>query len=571
VTPRLTSVSYPTGQSTTYTYQTGSTQDYRLTDITNYLTGTTVLSKFDYTYNANGTIATWQEQADSNTPTLWTYGYDKADQLLSATQTNTSTSAVLAQYVYGYDLAGNRTSDQVGLGVTQASYNNLNQLSGCSGGGLLQFAGTLSKPAQVTVAGNVATSGNYYSTNFTGLASVTAGTNTVAVIAHDVNGNTATNSYQVVVPSGSTVSPSYDLDGNMTNNGAGQTYTWDSQNGLASITYSTGSNSGNHTEFTYDALGRRINIVELTGTSIGSGTVISTKQYVWVGNTIAEERASNVTTVTKRFFPQGEQQSGTAYYYTSDHLGSVRELVNSSGTLLSRYAYDPYGVVTTTHSAGNTSTPPIDATFQYTGDYLHAASGLNLTKFRAYDPNTARWLSRDPLQDAERSQGPNLYDYVQNNPVNAIDPDGLCTCQSGKWTGTGTAKQGGSGIVVLSGISGTFTGTVTCTSDSSLTATVSGTVGGAGSLFLAVGWSQDFGLTASGSDASSLAGYGVFATISAGKSLGGKVGKYLWTNLNLNLVGAAPGQNVTLSGGPQTNTPTPFGAYMFTWRITQSH
>jgi len=183
----------------------------------------------------------------------------------------------------------------------------------------------------------------------------------------------------------------------------------------------------------------------------------------------------------------------------------------------------------------------------------------------------AEWLSRDPLQDAERSQGPNLYDYVQNNPVNAIDPDGLCTCQSGKWTGTGTAKQGGSGIVVLSGISGTFTGTVTCTSDSSLTATVSGTVGGAGSLFLAVGWSQDFGLTASGSDASSLAGYGVFATISAGKSLGGKVGKYLWTNLNLNLVGAAPGQNVTLSGGPQTNTPTPFGAYMFTWRITQSH
>jgi hypothetical protein len=115
VTPRLETLTYPNGQSTSYSYQTGSTQDYRLTDITNYLTGTTVLSKFDYTYNPVGTIATEQEQTDSSTPTLWAYGYDNADQLLSATQTNTSTSAVLAQYVYGYDLAGNRLTEQIGL------------------------------------------------------------------------------------------------------------------------------------------------------------------------------------------------------------------------------------------------------------------------------------------------------------------------------------------------------------------------------------------------------------------------------------------------------------------------
>ena len=119
-----------------------------------------------------------------------------------------------------------------------------------------------------------------------------------------------------------------------------------------------------------------------------------------------------------------ETASGQAYYYTRDHLGSVRELTNGSGTLLSRYSYDPYGRVTTTHTAANTSTPPIDATFQFTGDYVHATSGLNLTWYRAYDPNTGRWLSRDPLKNAEMRQGPNLYDYAFNDPVRYTDPDG---------------------------------------------------------------------------------------------------------------------------------------------------
>ena len=37
----------------------------------------------------------------------------------------------------------------------------------------------------------------------------------------------------------------------------------------------------------------------------------------------------------------------------------------------------------------------------------------------------AGWLSRDPVKDAEQSQGPNLYQYVNENPVNLFDPLGL--------------------------------------------------------------------------------------------------------------------------------------------------
>jgi RHS repeat-associated protein len=49
-------------------------------------------------------------------------------------------------------------------------------------------------------------------------------------------------------------------------------------------------------------------------------------------------------------------------------------------------------------------------------DYLHA---------RYYNPTIARFLSIDPVRGNPRTpQSWNLYAYVQNNPVNATDPDG---------------------------------------------------------------------------------------------------------------------------------------------------
>ncbi len=73
-----------------------------------------------------------------------------------------------------------------------------------------------------------------------------------------------------------------------------------------------------------------------------NGTMTSSCQWVWDGLSMAEERdASN--TVTKRFYPQGEQITGSPYHYTRDHLGSVREMRDSSGTIQARYSYDLWG------------------------------------------------------------------------------------------------------------------------------------------------------------------------------------------------------------------------------------
>src|ERR1035437_8160986 len=98
------------------------------------------------------------------------------------------------------------------------------------------------------------------------------------------------------------------------------------------------------------------------------------------------------------------------YYYTSDHLGSIRELTNSSGTIVARYDYDPFGR-TTLVSGTNL------ATKQYAGYYAHQTSGLYLTKYRAFDPNTGRWFGCDPIGE---NGGINLYGYVADDPINAI-------------------------------------------------------------------------------------------------------------------------------------------------------
>ena len=109
-----------------------------------------------------------------------------------------------------------------------------------------------------------------------------------------------------------------------------------------------------------------------------------------------------------------QQQNGTNYFYLRDHLGSVREMVNASGSIVSEAIYDPYGVATVSGS--------VIPSFQYAGYYAHQGSGLNLTWYRSYDPVIGRWQARDPIGI---KGGINLYGYVGNNPVNLWDPLGL--------------------------------------------------------------------------------------------------------------------------------------------------
>jgi RHS repeat-associated protein len=158
----------------------------------------------------------------------------------------------------------------------------------------------------------------------------------------------------------------------------------------------------------YDPFAGLVKIVETASSSI-----TSTKQFVRCGSQICEERnASSV--ITKQFFGFGQTLSGSDYFYTRDHLGSVRDMTNSSGVVQAHYEYGLYGEQTQTVGT-------LTADFGYAGYYVHGPSGLNLTTFRAYSPSVGRWINRDP---DEEDDGTNLYAYVDNDPTNYLDPDG---------------------------------------------------------------------------------------------------------------------------------------------------
>jgi RHS repeat-associated protein len=400
-TALVTSGSYANGQRMNFGYY-GAAGDERLQEIQNLDPSSNVISQFNYGYDSEGEITSWQQQNSALTGTN-SYGlaYDGASQLMSASL-NPGNGGSSTSYGWWYDNAGNRTQEQIGSATTISTYNGLNQLTGQSPTGPTHFRGTMSKWGMVTVGGTPAVvSGTGPTYQFDGVANLVAGSNTVQIVATATSGVSGTSTYQVTVPSGSGRSFTYDADGEMTNNGAGQRYQWDAANRLAAIWYGPIGSSSN-TTFTYNGLGQWVGITE----NDASGNPTSAKQFVWFPGDAqpSEERDANGT---KRFYPQGEQISGTNYFYTTDHLGSVREMTAAtSGSVQDRYDYDLWGKQTKL-------TETIDADFGYAGYYQHQQSELNLTMFRAYDPNLGRWLSRDPIGE-EGSL--NLYAYVTNDP-----------------------------------------------------------------------------------------------------------------------------------------------------------
>ena len=332
---RLLSRSDPNGQTASASYG-ASLQDFTLRQLT-YAVGTTPVSQFTYGRDIpRSQLTNWSQQAGAQSPSVFTFGYDAVNQLLSAAVTNPG--GPVNAFAYSYDSSANRLAELAGGVSASSAFNALNQLSS-----------TANAPI-----------------------------------------NSRTNQ-------------------------------WDGEHRLAVV------NAGNlQTVFGYDGSSHLAYIQQLQ-----NGSPVSFRRFVWCGNRICEERNATGTVITKRFFPQGFLlETGTnagPYYYTRDHLRSIRELTDASGNVRARYTYDPFG--RRTRLSGD-----VDADFGFAGMFWSPEVNLALTRFRAYDPNLGRWLSRDPLHHAELRQGPNLYAYVHNEPVSQIDPLGLL---SGEHTGGG--------------------------------------------------------------------------------------------------------------------------------------
>jgi RHS repeat-associated protein len=112
------------------------------------------------------------------------------------------------------------------------------------------------------------------------------------------------------------------------------------------------------------------------------------------------------------------QQQSDRYYYMHDALGSVRQLVDTTGEIETNYAYDPFGVPLV---GGDVYNP-----YQYTGEAWDGEVELLYLRARYYRPEVGRFLSKDPVMpDAQDPSGSQAWVYVGNNPVNATDPSGM--------------------------------------------------------------------------------------------------------------------------------------------------
>jgi RHS repeat-associated protein len=173
---------------------------------------------------------------------------------------------------------------------------------------------------------------------------------------------------------------------------------WDARDRLVSL-----SGPNFTASFTYDAMGRR------TSKTVNG----QTKTYLYDGSDLISETGADYT------FGPGideplERKTNQNEYYLSDALGSVIGLTDINGAIKTSYNYSPFGKKQTTGAASGNP-------FAFTGRE-DDGTGYYYYRARYYSPDQKRFIAEDP---AEFSGGDsNLYSYVGNSPLNAVDPTG---------------------------------------------------------------------------------------------------------------------------------------------------
>ncbi len=105
------------------------------------------------------------------------------------------------------------------------------------------------------------------------------------------------------------------------------------------------------------------------------------------------------------------------YWYVLDGRGNVVALTDQTGTVVDRYAYDPWG-----EGLPEGTNESIPQPFRYAGYWWDKELGWYWVSVRSYDPE-GRWLQPDPSEQ----DGVRTYVYVGDDPLDATDPSGLCT------------------------------------------------------------------------------------------------------------------------------------------------
>ncbi|WP_159043242.1 DUF6531 domain-containing protein [Streptomyces sp. NBRC 110028] len=212
------------------------------------------------------------------------------------------------------------------------------------------------------------------------------------------------------------------------------TYTWNAEDRLTDAT----TPDGDRWHYTYDPLGRRISKHRLTE----DGTAADTLYFTWEDTRPAEESTPDGAHTTWDYAPDTHRPLTQTNHHTlpgrqgaslltqfadnpgtetrfhaiiTDLVGTPTELVSQDGELAWQHRTTLWGAPL--------PTPPatLDCPLRFPGQYADPETGLSYNYLRYYDPETARYITPDPLG---LEPAPNHHAYV-HNPHAEIDPLGL--------------------------------------------------------------------------------------------------------------------------------------------------
>jgi RHS repeat-associated protein len=367
----------------------------------------------EYAYDAADRLTRVRTLQAGSTTTL-EYGYDALDRLIWRSLDGQERTD------YGYDLAGRLTQVRARGQSTTYSWDGAGRLTtkvlpnGISAAytwdaadrltALTYRRGDASVVEQLSYAYDAA--GQRIEKTRASGASVPE---TPFVASYDAANRMTQITLEPNTPQAKTYDLSYDASGalirkqNRDNAADATTYGWDTRGRLVSL-----SGPGLEASFKYDPLGRRSER-RVNGQST---------RYVYDGaQAIGEIREGQSTTLLTslsidemlaRYSAQGARS------FLTDALGSVIALTREDQSVLTSYAYSPYGQSQTSGAEeGNAS--------QYTARE-NDGTGLYYYRARYYDAVLRRFVSEDPIG---LEGGINEYGYVEGNPVLKRDPLGL--------------------------------------------------------------------------------------------------------------------------------------------------
>ena len=419
---RLSVIDYPAMTDTTFTYDDAgrrismtdtSGQTSWFYDDANRLTSLNQAGKVtSYTYNPDGSRATMTQPAGTTTYSYDSYGrftgltnpfneitgvsYDSLSRVAQKTQRTPASPVPGTIESYSYDTLDRlslKTTINMGtvtISTESYSYNAVSEVLDHTEDGIMTSYG-YDAASQLTSETRPGYSASY---TFDGNGNR---------LSKTVNGQVENYSYDdgdKLLSAGSKTYQ-YDAAGRTTQVRVGisapSILTYDDEDRLKTTYGPMGSQS-----YSYNGFDTRV------GKTVGGATTSYHRDGAGVTAPLISDSGATYTPGIS------ERRNGVSTFLNSG-MKDVAKQTDGVGNITATRKYDAYGMV-----IGSTGT--WKGPFGYSGSagYQEDETGLQLLGHRYYDSSTGRFITRDPIKD-----GRNWYGYCDNNPVNAIDADGL--------------------------------------------------------------------------------------------------------------------------------------------------